>query len=151
MILLITEYIIQGDIFVSLLESILLGIAVIIFLIMLFKQSRLLHFFIFYALVCVALFLIRVIEHTPVKTAFFDSFGLAGIIVLIYLLVTLFKRSHLKQKQFYRALTKRKDPSLYKEIVGSLFMGSYNQKVKKSTVFAKNLAVVLPKPAFLNP
>ncbi len=83
----------------SLLESILLGITAIIFLIMLFKQSRLLHFFILYTISCVALFLVRVIEHTDVKTAFFDSFGLASIIVLIYLLVTLFKRSSLlKQK-----------------------------------------------------
>jgi hypothetical protein len=84
---------------VSLPESILLSITVIVFVIMLLKQYRVLYFFAWYTINSIVLFALRVIDGDGVASAFFDSFGLVGIGMLIFFVYYIKNKFLLKDKE----------------------------------------------------
>ena len=82
----------------SLLEFVLLGISMIVFVIMLFKQYRVLYFFAFYTINSSILYIIRVIEGRGVSSAFLDSFGLIGIGLLIFFIYSINAKFRMQKK-----------------------------------------------------
>ena len=83
----------------SLPESGLLGISVIVFVIMLFKQCRVLYFFALYTINSIVLFIIRVMEGNGVSSAFLDSFSLVGIGMLLFFIYYLNTRFRIQKKK----------------------------------------------------
>ena len=73
----------------SLPESLLLGISVIVFVIMLFKQCRVLYFFALYTINSIVLFIIRVAEGYRFSSSFLDSFSLVGMGMLIFFIYSI--------------------------------------------------------------
>ena len=82
----------------SLPESLLLGISVIAFVIMLFKQCRVLYFFALYTINSIVLFIIRVIEGRGVSSAFLDSFSLVGMGMLIFFIYSINAKFRIRKK-----------------------------------------------------
>ena len=82
----------------SLPESLLLGISVIVFVIMLFKQCRVLYFFALYTINSIVLFIIRVIEGRGVSSAFLDSFSLVGMGMLIFFIYSINAKFRIRKK-----------------------------------------------------
>ena len=83
----------------SLPESLLLGISVIIFVIMLFKQCRVLYFFALYTINSIVLFIIRVIEGRGVSSAFLDSFSLVGMGMLIFFIYSINAKFRIQKRR----------------------------------------------------
>ena len=83
----------------SLPESVLLGISMIVFVIMLFKQCRVLYFFALYTINSIVLFIIRVMEGNGVSSAFLDSFSLVGIGMLLFFIYYLNTRFRIQKKK----------------------------------------------------
>ena len=77
----------------------LLGISVIIFVIMLFKQCRVLYFFALYTINSIVLFIIRVMEGRGISSAFLDSFSLVGIGMLLFFIYFLNTRFRIQKKK----------------------------------------------------
>ena len=82
----------------SLPASLLLGISVIVFVIMLFKQCRVLYFFALYTINSIVLFIIRVIEGKGISSAFLDSFSLVGMGMLIFFIYSINAKFRMRKK-----------------------------------------------------
>ena len=82
----------------SLPASLLLGISVIVFVIMLFKQCRVLYFFALYTINSIVLFIIRVIEGKGISSAFLDSFSLVGMGMLIFFIYSINAKFRIRKK-----------------------------------------------------
>ena len=82
----------------SLPESLLLGISGIIFVIMLFKQCRVLYFFALFTMNSIVLFIIRVIEGRGVSSAFLGSFSLVGMGMLMFFIYSINAKFRIRKK-----------------------------------------------------
>lgn len=83
----------------SLPESILLGITVIVFVVMLLKQCRVLYFFAWYTINSIVLFALRVIDGDGIASAFLDSFSLVGVGMLIFFVYYIKNKFILQDKE----------------------------------------------------
>ena len=83
----------------SLPESLLLGISGIIFVIMLFKQCRVLYFFALYTINSIVLFIIRVMERRGISSAFLDSFSLVGMGMLIFFIYSINAKFRIQKRR----------------------------------------------------